>query len=76
MTSISCTDLHFAWPDGDVVFDGLTFVAAPVRSGLVGRNGTGKSTLLRLIAGRLKPQQGSIRYAGRLGYLPQDDDSA
>ncbi len=70
--SLSCTDLFFAWPDGDVLFDGLTFVAGPVRSGLVGRNGAGKSTLLRLIAGRLTPQRGSIRVSGELGYLPQD----
>lgn len=42
--SLSCTDLYFAWPDGAVQFDGLTLVAGPVRSGLVGRNGTGKST--------------------------------
>jgi len=40
--SLSCTDLTFAWPDGTVVFDGLSFTAGPVRSGLVGRNGTGK----------------------------------
>jgi ATPase subunit of ABC transporter with duplicated ATPase domains len=70
--SLSCTDLFFAWPDGDVLFDGLSFVAGPVRSGLVGRNGTGKSTLLRLIAGRLRPQRGTIRVSGELGYLPQD----
>ncbi|TCO45691.1 ATPase subunit of ABC transporter with duplicated ATPase domains [Kribbella antiqua] len=70
--SLTCTDLYFAWPDGDVLFDGLSFVAGPVRSGLVGRNGAGKSTLLRLIAGRLKPQRGTIRVAGELGYLPQD----
>ncbi|MET7276693.1 ATP-binding cassette domain-containing protein [Kribbella sp. NPDC005582] len=70
--SLTCTDLFFAWPDGDVLFDGLGFVAGPVRSGLVGRNGTGKSTLLRLIAGRLTPQRGTIRVNGELGYLPQD----
>lgn len=70
--SISCSDLTFAWPDGDVVFDGLTFVAGPLRSGLVGRNGTGKSTLLRLVAGRLTPQAGTVTHAGRLGYLAQD----
>jgi ATPase subunit of ABC transporter with duplicated ATPase domains len=70
--SLTCTDLSFAWPDGDVLFDGLTFVAGPVRSGLVGRNGAGKSTLLRLIAGRLTPQRGAIRVSGELGYLPQD----
>ena len=66
------TDLHFAWPDGTPVFDGLTFAVGPGRSGLVGRNGTGKSTLLRLIAGHLVPQQGSVHCGGSLGYLPQD----
>jgi ATPase subunit of ABC transporter with duplicated ATPase domains len=70
--SLTCTDLFYAWPDGDVLFDGLTFVAGPVRSGLVGRNGAGKSTLLRLIAGLLTPQRGAIRVSGELGYLPQD----
>ena len=70
--SLTCHDLYFAWPDGDVLFEGLSFVAGPVRSGLVGRNGVGKSTLLRLIAGRLNPQRGSIRATGELAYLPQD----
>ncbi|HEY3002810.1 MAG TPA: ATP-binding cassette domain-containing protein, partial [Kribbellaceae bacterium] len=70
--SLSCTDLTFAWPDGTVVFDRLSFTAGPVRSGLVGRNGTGKSTLLRLVAGRLTPRSGVVRHTGSLGYLPQD----
>ena len=35
------------------------------RVGLVGRNGTGKTTLLHLIAGRLEPQGGSIRVPSR-----------
>lgn len=70
--SLTCNDLFFAWPDGDVLFDGLSFAAGPARSGLVGRNGAGKSTLLRLIAGRLTPQRGAIRVSGELGYLPQD----
>ncbi|WP_306304599.1 ATP-binding cassette domain-containing protein [Granulicoccus phenolivorans] len=66
------SDLGFAWPDGTIVFDGLSFVAGPVRSGLVGRNGTGKSTLLRLVAVELTPRSGSVTHTGRLGYLPQD----
>ncbi len=70
--SLSCTNVGFAWPDGAIVFDGLSFVAGPVRSGLVGRNGTGKSTLLKLIAGELTPRSGVVRHAGTLGYLPQD----
>ncbi|MGH3387197.1 MAG: ATP-binding cassette domain-containing protein, partial [Nocardioidaceae bacterium] len=70
--SFSCLDVSFAWPDGDVVFDGLDLVAGPVRSGLVGRNGSGKSTLLRLVAGRLHPQRGTVQVSGQLGYLSQD----
>ena len=42
--------------------------------GLVGRNGTGKTTLLRLIAGVIAPDDGSIGYPknARLGYLTQE----
>jgi ATPase subunit of ABC transporter with duplicated ATPase domains len=70
--SITCSDLSFAWPDGSAVFDGLSFAVGAGRSGLVGRNGTGKSTLLRLIAGELAPTRGSVQVSGRLAYLPQD----
>jgi ATPase subunit of ABC transporter with duplicated ATPase domains len=70
--SITCSDLSFAWPDGSAVFDGLSFAVGAGRSGLVGRNGTGKSTLLRLIAGELTPTRGSVQVSGRLAYLPQD----
>jgi ATP-binding cassette subfamily F protein 3 len=44
------------------------------RFGLVGRNGTGKSTLLRLIAGELQPDEGSLRLqAGvRIGVVAQE----
>jgi ABC-type multidrug transport system ATPase subunit len=36
-----------------------------------GGNGAGKSTLLRLLAGCVVPHRGSVRTAGRVGYLPQ-----
>jgi ATP-binding cassette, subfamily F, member 3 len=41
---------------------------------LVGRNGTGKSTLLRLIASQLRPDAGHVQLArgATCGYLPQD----
>ena len=39
---------------------------------IIGDNGTGKTTLLRLIAGQLTPDDGSVRLTGRVGYLPQD----
>jgi ATP-binding cassette subfamily F protein 3 len=44
------------------------------RIGLIGRNGTGKSTLLRIIAGEYKPTEGSIVRSNnlKLGFLNQD----
>jgi ATPase subunit of ABC transporter with duplicated ATPase domains len=71
-SSLVVTDLAYAWPDGDALFDGLDLALTPGRTGLVGANGSGKSTLLRLIAGSLTPTRGSIRVEGGLGYLRQD----
>ncbi|EST38382.1 hypothetical protein N566_07780 [Streptomycetaceae bacterium MP113-05] len=71
-TSITCNRLTFAWPDGTSVLDGFGLAVGPGRTGLIGVNGTGKSTLLKLIAGELTPQEGSVRVAGEVGYLPQD----
>ena len=44
------------------------------RVALLGANGNGKSTLARLLAGRLKPQQGRVARSGKLkiGYFSQD----
>ncbi|QKW30287.1 ABC-F family ATP-binding cassette domain-containing protein [Streptomyces seoulensis] len=70
--SITCTALSFAWPDGTSVFTGLDIAFGPGRTGLVGVNGTGKSTLLKLIAGELPPADGVVRVAGEVGYLPQN----
>jgi ATP-binding cassette subfamily F protein 3 len=44
------------------------------RIGLVGPNGSGKTSLLRMIVGELPPDRGEIRIAkgARVGYLPQD----
>ncbi|MEU4654086.1 ribosomal protection-like ABC-F family protein [Streptomyces sp. NPDC023723] len=39
---------------------------------VTGDNGTGKSTLLRLLAGRLAPDAGRLTRHGRAGHLPQE----
>ena len=46
------------------------------RIGVVGRNGSGKSSLLRIIAGFGEPNAGAVRMARglRVGYLPQEFD--
>src|SRR5690606_28323912 len=60
---------------GRRLLDGATaHIPAGVKAGLVGRNGTGKSTLLRLIEGRLTPDGGEIRLRprARMGSVEQE----
>lgn len=70
--SLTCSALSFQWADGTPVFDGLSLSVGRGRNGLVGTNGTGKTTLLRLLAGELPPSAGSVTAAGSLAYLPQN----
>lgn len=69
--SVVLTDLAFTWPDGTPVLDRISASFETGRTGLIGANGTGKTTLLKLIAGELTPATGSITVAGHVGYLPQ-----
>jgi len=57
------------------LFDGATAHLRPqTRVGLVGPNGTGKTTLFKMILGEESPDEGTIRKRPRLrvGYLPQE----
>ena len=47
-------------------------VAAGDRIGLVGRNGSGKTSLVRALAGESMPASGEVIRSGAIGYLPQD----
>ena len=42
---------------------------------LMGRNGAGKTTVLKLLAGILRPRHGRVQVGGRVGYVPQDADT-
>ena len=69
--SIFLHDLAWAPPGGSPLFSDLNLAFGPERTGLVGRNGVGKTTLLRLIDGRLKPQAGTVTVKGRVALLRQ-----
>src|SRR5689334_13990089 len=64
---IKISNLHFGYKKRKA-FNGLTLsLQAGHIYGLLGKNGTGKSTLLRNIAGLLFPRQGSIQV---MGFVP------
>ena len=68
--------LHLEFPTR-VIFDSVTVgLNDGDRIGVVGRNGDGKSSLLRLLAGRLEPDAGRVTRRGgiRLGMLDQADE--
>jgi len=69
--SISLSNIAWSTPDGRTLFSDLSLNFETGRSGLVGRNGVGKSTLLHLIAGSLQPQAGKLSVSGTIGLLRQ-----
>jgi ATPase subunit of ABC transporter with duplicated ATPase domains len=69
--SIVVSNLAWSTPDGRSLFTNLDLGFGEERAGLVGRNGVGKTTLLKLISGALHPQSGAISVHGRLAVLRQ-----
>ncbi len=56
-----------------ILLNGATLRVQPGdRIGLVGRNGAGKTTSLRVLAGEAPPHAGTVERRGEVGYLPQD----
>jgi len=68
---ITLDGLAQSTPDGRVLFENLTLAFGREKTGLVGRNGVGKTTLIRLILGEQLPAAGAITVAGRLAALRQ-----
>ena len=55
----------------NLLFSDINFSFTSGWTGLVGANGTGKSTLLSLVAGTLQPDSGKVLVKGRVGVCPQ-----
>jgi len=68
---ITLSGLSYRTPDSRGLFDNLDLAFGAERTGLVGRNGVGKTTLLKLIAGELTPSEGAVARAGAIGVLSQ-----
>ncbi|CAL9580458.1 putative ABC transporter ATP-binding protein YbiT [Actinosynnema sp. ALI-1.44] len=69
---LDANGLAYRLPDGRELFRDVSFkVGATAVVALVGANGVGKTTLLRILSGELTPAEGSVRVQGGLGVMPQ-----
>lgn len=74
--AVTVEELSFTYPGADQpVLDNVNFnVEAGERIAIIGQNGVGKTTLMRLLAGELQPNKGTITWVdnAKVGYMPQD----
>ena len=80
MSIINVNNISHSWDYGDhPVFQNVSFSLDPgEKAGLIGPNGCGKTTLLRIISGQLEPAGGSVvktAAISRYGYLPQQAEA-
>ncbi len=81
-SAVEATGLSFGYDHGGTVLDDLSFsIESGAYVGIIGPNGGGKTTLMKIILGLLEPTKGTIavfgqspreaRRHGRIGYVPQ-----
>ena len=73
---LEASELAVSYGDLSILEDVSVTIDAGAVTALIGPNGTGKTTLLRTLAGLLEPTSGSVTYHGpetprEIGYLPQ-----
>lgn len=65
-------NISFGFPGGDLLFNHINLtIPSQTKSALVGSNGMGKSTLLKIIANEIQPLDGNINIQGKVFYVPQ-----
>lgn len=73
--SIIVSDISYHYFNRPTLFESVSFSVSPGgKVSLIGNNGTGKSTLLKMLAGELTPSSGNIRVSASPYYIPQQID--
>jgi ATPase subunit of ABC transporter with duplicated ATPase domains len=71
MTHISLSGVSYNTPNFIKIFDNITLALPPAKIAIIGDNGVGKTTLLRLINGDILPSDGKIKIDGTINFCPQ-----
>ena len=69
---VTLNQLSFQFADGDCLFDALDLRLDQRPTAIVGRNGSGKSVLARLISGQLQPSAGTLNCHASVAYVAQE----
>ncbi|MGH1515888.1 ABC-F family ATP-binding cassette domain-containing protein [Chryseobacterium sp. JK1] len=65
-------NISFGFPGGNLLFNHINLtIPSHAKSALVGNNGTGKSTLLKIMAGKIQPLEGNLNIKGDVFFVPQ-----
>jgi ATPase subunit of ABC transporter with duplicated ATPase domains len=73
VSSIVVSELAYAPPGADQLFFDVSFGVAPgEHAALVGANGVGKSTILRILSGELEADEGEFAIGGSMLRMTQD----
>src|SRR5690606_16315772 len=66
------SNISYTHPSKDLLFDNVYLTVQPhEKAALIGNNGTGKSTLLNMVAGGLRPTSGELHVETEPYYVPQ-----
>lgn len=64
MGRLEIQDLHFSYTQGEEILKGINLVLEEDSTAIIGQNGAGKTTFVKLLKGLLRPTSGKILYNG------------